>query len=245
LLPCGRPSIHLIVDEINRGDIPRIFGELITLIELSKRGMPVTLPLSGTQLVVPKNLYVIGTMNTADRSIALLDTALRRRFGFIELMPDPKILAGVSALEVPLASWLSSLNQRIREHARRQAGPDSDSRLRGLRLPDTGPSRILLDRLQSEKVLEVLELASGPEVRTTSYVGSVRIGLVSRYRPIVKLVRLIFGGYAATMLEGERHAELPGFMLDMNLFFQDPAVCAQPCIRSGVRGQYVRRLYHS
>jgi len=131
LLPCGRPSIHLIVDEINRGDIPRIFGELITLLELSKRGMPVTLPLSGTQLVVPKNLYVIGTMNTADRSIALLDTALRRRFGFIELMPDPKILAGVSALEVPLASWLSSLNQRIREYARRQAGPDSDSRLRG------------------------------------------------------------------------------------------------------------------
>jgi 5-methylcytosine-specific restriction protein B len=112
----------LVIDEINRGDIPRIFGELITLLELDKRGTSVHLTVSGEPFTVPKNIHVIGTMNTADRSIALLDTALRRRFGFIELMPDLLALGKAQvANSIPLGPWLSALNERVRNHVRRDA----------------------------------------------------------------------------------------------------------------------------
>ena len=114
-------NYYLIIDEINRGDIPRIFGELVTLLEKDKRGQPIVLPLSRAELRVPRNLYVIGTMNTADRSIALLDTALRRRFGFVELMPDSSVLGDTTVQGIPLAPWLDSLNRRIREHVGRDA----------------------------------------------------------------------------------------------------------------------------
>ena len=113
---------YLIIDEINRGDIPRIFGELLTILEVDKRGQEILLPLSGKPFAVPRNVYIIATMNTADRSIALLDTALRRRFGFIELMPDMSILKGVVvANTIPLGPWLSALNERIMEHIGRDA----------------------------------------------------------------------------------------------------------------------------
>lgn len=112
----------LLVDEINRGDIPRIFGELLTLLESDKRGMEVSLPISGERFAVPANVHVIGTMNTADRSIALLDTALRRRFGFVELMPDVSVLGTASAGgSIPLGPWLAALNDRLRTHLGRDA----------------------------------------------------------------------------------------------------------------------------
>ena len=91
------------------------------MLELDKRGMPVELPLSRERFAVPRNVFIIGTMNTADRSIALLDTALRRRFGFIELMPDAEMLKGASVANVPLGPWLSGLNDRIRRNVSRDA----------------------------------------------------------------------------------------------------------------------------
>ncbi len=112
---------YLLIDEINRGDIPRILGELITLLEADKRGKRVTLPLSRESFSVPNNLFVVGTMNTADRSIALLDTALRRRFAFVELMPDSRVLGGAVVQGLPLGPWLAALNARIRQHVTRDA----------------------------------------------------------------------------------------------------------------------------
>jgi 5-methylcytosine-specific restriction protein B len=116
----NRSPYFLVIDEINRGDIPRIFGELITVLEQDKRDMPITLP-SGRRFVVPRNVFLIGTMNTADRSISLLDTALRRRFGFIELMPDSSLLAARMVGSLLLGPWLDALNARLRKHLKRDA----------------------------------------------------------------------------------------------------------------------------
>ena len=124
--PARQGNYVFIVDEINRGNISKIFGELITLIESTKRlgqseGMSVRLPYSQKLFGVPKNVYIIGTMNTADRSIATIDTALRRRFLFREMLPVPKVLSDISVEDLSISDLLTRLNKRIavlydREH---------------------------------------------------------------------------------------------------------------------------------
>lgn len=122
--PAHRYAIF--IDEINRGNISRIFGELISLIEVDKRAdmpnaMSLQLSYSGDRFSVPANVDIIGAMNTADRSLALMDTALRRRFDFVEMMPDLSLLSETKVKGIELESLLEKLNSRIealydREH---------------------------------------------------------------------------------------------------------------------------------
>lgn len=108
----------LIIDEINRGNVSAIFGELITLLEEDKRKgnkehIKALLPYSQELFSVPNNVYIIGTMNTADRSVEALDTALRRRFSFVEMQSNPEILANVDCGNIDLKYLLQTINKRI------------------------------------------------------------------------------------------------------------------------------------
>ncbi|MGY3792980.1 McrB family protein [Aquimarina sp. 433] len=108
----------LVIDEINRGNVSQIFGELITLLEPDKRignkeEIRIKLPYSKTPFGVPKNLYIIGTMNTADRSVEALDTALRRRFSFVEMMPDPEVITPREVEGIDIKTVLETINKRV------------------------------------------------------------------------------------------------------------------------------------
>jgi 5-methylcytosine-specific restriction enzyme B len=110
----------VLIDEINRANLGKVFGEIITLLERDKRDLMVTLPQSKESFAVPSNVYIIGTMNTADRSIKLLDAALRRRFAFAEVMPDAELLRGAKVSTLALDEFLEELNRRIAREAGRE-----------------------------------------------------------------------------------------------------------------------------
>jgi 5-methylcytosine-specific restriction protein B len=189
-------SYVLIIDEINRGDIPRIFGELLTLLEKDKRGKTVRLPLSGGAFSVPDNVLLVGTMNTADRSIALLDAALRRRFAFIELLPDSTTLTGISVNGLPLGPWLDELNRRVVQHA----GRDARSLQIGhsYLLPGGSPVREL------GRFAEILRDDIIPLLEEYCYEDFDALERIMGDRIVLKAKRRI----DASLLEPERHDDL-------------------------------------
>lgn len=111
-------DFFFIIDEVNRANISKVFGELLMLIESNHRGESVVLPVSGERFSVPENVFIIGMMNTADRGLALIDYALRRRFAFFEMEPalnNERFIEAVGTEMAPLVSAVRKLNETIAE----------------------------------------------------------------------------------------------------------------------------------
>lgn len=110
----SKENYYFMIDELNRGNVPKIFGELITILEMDKRGEELTLPQSKQPFYLPENLFMIATMNTSDRSIKMMDTALKRRFSFIECMPDYQLInEPIDLLAITPADILKTINERL------------------------------------------------------------------------------------------------------------------------------------
>jgi hypothetical protein len=157
----------LILDEINRGNLPRLFGELLYLLEY--RGQSVRLPYSRRDFQLPANLYLLGTMNAADRSVVLLDQALRRRFSLVEMVPDARILASWLTEHPPIdgplfAARVLSLFERLNARLSNDIGPQGQIGHSFFMVPDLDEARLRL--IWQHQVWPLLEehLAAQPRL---------------------------------------------------------------------------------
>jgi 5-methylcytosine-specific restriction protein B len=177
-LSTTRPVL-LLIDEINRADVARVFGEVVTYLEHDKRGIPFTTALDRTRTrSLPPSLYVLGTMNTADKSISLLDVALRRRFSFVHCAPDPSAFVSLNWVSsrhgVALANVLRGINTRLARHKVDMDRHVGHALLAVPQAPDAAIDQLLSDRLR----YEVLPLVEDYLFGDTAQVADVLPGLI-------------------------------------------------------------------
>ena len=265
----GRPYL-LLIDEINRGNVAKIMGELLTLLERDKRGLTLTLPQSKETFSVPPNVFLLGTMNTADRSIKLLDAALRRRFAFLECMPDSELLHGAEVGDLALDDFLDGLNQRIArfEGREKQVGhsyllvdgqpvdevEEFAARFREEVYHDVAlmpEDRAVIEKLSAsaDDRVQIEELRRGLRVRTRSWVGVVRLPTVEiRIVPkvtgdqlgLVRLLDYASGLDALTRLPDGATLEAAGNSL-LELLVLLFVEASERVLRRGLLSGYVER----